>query len=160
MYAKINTKSIIADELRAFILNATKEWWLEYYGFKTLVVPNAIVHKDSVMSTVYSLHPFTAGILKLDPHEVYDWHVDGRRGVTINMLLEGFDSQCLFRDEDTKEEFKLPYEPDTYFLFDTQKTHKVSNGADTRYVFSLEFFEALDKLNYDKLHKELEKLCC
>lgn len=159
MYYKINKKSVICDELLNFVIDETKDWWIEYFGFKTKVVPNEIIFKDKTLKSIFEMYPFTGGILKLDPYEIYDWHKDSRRGVTINMLLKGFESKCFFRDDISKEEFLLNYEPNTYFLFNTQKTHKVCNGSDVRYVFSIEFFETLETLNYENLYKKLRLLC-
>lgn len=143
-----------------FAKNGYEDWWIEYYGFKTKVVPNSLVLKDPFLKMLFDMRPFTAGILKLNPHEVYDWHVDAKRGVTVNMLLDGFDSQCLFKDTAVCKEILMPYKQGTYFLFDTQKYHKVCNGNSTRYLFSVEFNETLHTLTYDKLYDELRVLCC
>jgi len=82
-------------------------------------------------------------VFKSMPNTCYGWHRDGIRNVSMNMLLEGRDSQCVFGDikavRDVKNIKMLTYEPNRYFLMDVSKFHTVFNFNNTRYMLSIGF---------------------
>jgi hypothetical protein len=93
-------------------------------------------------------------IMKTEKNSMYDWHVDPDRKVSINMLLTNDHfSECIFYDEG--EIFVLNYQPNKFYLFNSQILHKVKNNvADeqfgkTRYLFTVHFVDEKDKLDYD-----------
>ena len=133
-------KSAISTELLEFAKNS--DGWFKYYNFDTLVVPESILEKEPFFKT---LPPFKAGILRLDPHTCYDWHVDDDRGWTINMLLTAGKSYCLFgaRNGVAFPFIELEYEPGVYYAFNTQVPHTVLNFDSTRYLLSIQFNEKL-----------------
>jgi hypothetical protein len=146
--------STIATSLLSCAKEAPSAEWVDYHGFKTLPLKKEQFLCDPLLKQVHDLHAFNAGVLKLPPNYVYDWHVDENRGVTINMLLTPeVHSHCLFRFHDFV--FDLPYAKDTYYLFDNQVQHMVLNFEKHRYLFSVEFDEDKTKLSYQKLAKEL-----
>ena len=157
-YFQTPNKSIIAKELLEYALCATN--WQDYYNFKAIQVHPDILLKDPFLINLYRLHPFVAGIVKLNPNVCYDWHIDTRRGVGINMLLnfEGT-SHCLFaKGEGAQFGFEeLVYAPNRYFLFNTQISHTVINFAEPRYLFTLEFAEDKDQLSFGTLYQLIKK---
>ena len=156
-YSQIPIKSVIAKELLEYAL--TTEKWQDYYNFQATQVPNEILTKDPFLLRLCRIHPFMAGIVKLDPHVCYDWHIDTRRGVGVNMLLnfEGV-SHCLFaKGEGTQFGFEeLVYTPNRYYLFNTQTSHTVINFNEPRYLFTLEFAEDKDQLSFDTLYTQMK----
>jgi hypothetical protein len=135
-YAALVPESSIFDELLAFATDeSTSAGWIEYYGFKTKVLPQSLILKDPVLVALNAAYPFSAGILKLDPAEVYEWHVDERRKAALNMLLSGRGT-CLFCPESPQE---LVYPVRRFTAFNTQVPHKVVNGSTERILFSVEF---------------------
>jgi hypothetical protein len=156
-YAQIPNKSVIAKELLGFALCAQN--WQDYYNFQATQVPNEILTKDPFLLRLCHIHPFMAGIVKLDPHVCYDWHIDTRRGVGVNMLLnfEGV-SHCLFaKGEGTQFKVEeLVYAPNRYYLFNTQTSHTVINFNEPRYLFTLEFAEDKDQLSFDTLYTQMK----
>lgn len=130
--------SSISNQVLEYAENATG--WFEYHLFDTLLIPKHILNGEELFQ---GLPSFRAGVLKMDPYTCYDWHVDGKRLGTINMLLKGGWSQCLFR-KSKGHYFKieeLPYKLDTYYLFNTQVPHTVINYQHERLLFSIEFEE-------------------
>ena len=155
-YAELLPKCQITADLLAVAHG--KDSWMDYYNFKAKIVPPEIVARDTFMLELAQIHPFVMGVLKMEPDTVYNWHMDSRRGCTINLLLTYEDiSHCLFSTEPDQVQCKtqeLYYRPKTYYLFNTQRHHMVINGGEDRYLASLEFAEGAD-LTFDQLKKEL-----
>ena len=157
-YYKIPSGSLISEELLEFAKNAQN--WQDYYNFKTIQVHPDILLKDPFLVNLYRLHQFTAGIVKLNPNVCYNWHIDTDRGVGVNMLLTPkVRSHCLFaKGEGVQFGFEeLAYDPDSYYLFNTQTQHMVLNFAEKRYLFTLEFAENKDQLSFDDLYQQIKK---
>jgi hypothetical protein len=156
-YLEIPIKSVIAKELLAFA--TSNQNWQEYYNFKAVQAPGELLAKDSFLVSLYERHPFIGGIVQLDPHVCYDWHIDTRRGVGVNMLLNPeIKSHCLFTNvEGVQFPFEeLPYKPDTYYLFNTQSKHMVINFDQPRYLFTIEFSADKDQLSFDTLVQQIK----
>lgn len=95
-----------------------------------------------------------AGFIKMDPFECYKWHVDFSRGPAINMHMNPLEelSLCLFETKElNKERIKylpLNYQPETFYLFNTQINHSIITFSRTRYLFTLQFKKNKDELSY------------
>lgn len=88
------------------------------------------------------------------PNTCYNWHIDTERSVGINMLLSDVNSKCLFSENPNSvvSEFEeLVYEPNTYYIFNTQKPHSVLNFEGDRYLFSVEFLGASKSIGFQNL---------
>ena len=156
-FYEIPTKSTICDHLLAFAMGAGT--WEKYHGFDAVQVPFDLVFSDPVLHTLGMQHRLAVGILRLDPYTTYDWHVDGKRGVCVNMLLNDVKSHCLFeveKDEATRSFLELKYAPKTYYVFNNQVPHMVTNFAQSRYLMSVEFVEGKDELTFDQLLEEVK----
>ena len=154
----IRAKPIITSELLA--VAKQDGGWFPHYNFRARPVPHEVIDKDPFLRWLGDRHEFIAGVIKMDANEQYDWHVDTRRGVGINMLLEHDDSALLFSDEPmmlVKKIRPYKYEPNTYYLFNTQIPHCVINYSKPRYLFSVEFNKSKDELNYDDLWLDVTK---
>ena len=156
-YYEIGKKSTIARDLMDFAMQPSE--WAPYFNFNAKRVPPEIIFQDDFFRWLVKRYHFVAGILKLDPYVCYDWHIDDRRGVGINMLLTpSARSICAFTHNKDDMVFKieeLPYKPQTYYLFNTQVTHTVYNFETTRYLLSIEFAKNKEQLSYDELLKEV-----
>ena len=156
-YYQVPTKSVIAKDLLEFALN--NQSWQDYYNFKAVQVPTEIQAKDPFLVSLFQKHPFVAGIVQLSPYVCYDWHIDTRRGVGVNMLLTPeIKSHCLFTNaEGAQFSFEeLVYEPDTYYLFNTQVRHTVINFYEPRYLFTIEFAADKDNLSFEDLLAQMK----
>ena len=151
-YYEILTKSTIAKELLEFAKNPQS--WENYYNFKVVHAPVEILAKDPFLTELFRSHQFKAGVIQLNPYVCYDWHIDSRRGVGVNMLLNPeIKSNCLFaKNEGVQFEFEeLLYKRDTYYLFNTQVRHTVINFDKPRYLFTIEFLDDKNHLSFDDL---------
>ena len=156
-YYKIPSRSVISKELLEFA--ATAQNWQDYYNFKAIQVPVEMLSKDSFLVDLFRKHSFVAGIVQLSPYVCYDWHIDSRRGVGVNMLLTPeIKSHCLFTStEGAQFPFEeLVYEPDTYYLFNTQVRHTVINFYEPRYLFTIEFAKNKDQLSFENLLEQIK----
>lgn len=157
-YYEIGRKSTIKDQLFDFAITPSE--WIKYYNFDAKVVPQEILIEDDFFKWLFQRYSFIAGILRLDPYTCYDWHIDTRRGVGINMLLTpNTRSFCVFKFDLDQLVFnieELKYKPNTYYLFNTQVPHTVYNFETTRYLFSIEFAKDKDELSFNDLIKDIQ----
>jgi hypothetical protein len=80
-------------------------------------------------------------LFRLPPKICYSWHKDAKRQASINMLIKGFDSICVFGCETIERKFvnldKIEYKKDTYYLMNVKESHTVFNFDQERYVVSI-----------------------
>jgi hypothetical protein len=157
-YTPVLVESTIANELFRYALDSHN--WKQYYNFRAVPVPDEILWEDSFMGNLANKRAFHAGILRMEPGTCYNWHVDTDRKVGLNMLLsDDGDSRCLFLDGEPGVVFKtqeLSYQPDTYYVFNTQVPHMVLNTTRPRYLFSLEFLGQDRGLTFDELCEDIK----
>ena len=158
-YLELPDKSLIAADMIHVAGTLPPEAWVEYYNFMASPVPPHFLLLDPTLSKLSEKREFRGGILKMEPNSCYNWHTDTKRKVSINMLLGGFDSHCLFATDKvsinmgTKE---LKYRPRTYYVFDTQTPHMVINFDEPRYLFSIEFVGKDEDLTFSELCADFE----
>jgi hypothetical protein len=159
-YLSVTAKSSISKELLSLALNTPVDQWVPYYNFRAIFVPHELLGLDSFIVNLAKLRKFHTGVLCVEPNTCYNWHVDMSRKVGLNMLLsDDGRSRCLFLDGEPDVVFKtqeLKYEPDTYYVFNTQVPHIVLNTEEPRYMFSLEFLEEDRDLTFDELCKDIK----
>lgn len=156
-YAGLSQPSTLADTLLDSVAKSTPSDWTPYYGWSHLPIPLELLLTDPLLKQIYDKHSFGGGILVLPQSQLYDWHTDINRGVSINMLLTPeIHSHCVLRYGTFIMD--LPYKKDTYYLFNPQVEHMVMNFEKPRYMFSIEFHEDKTQLSYKQLHAELAHL--
>jgi hypothetical protein len=157
-YKPVLVGSTIANDLYRYALDSHS--WTQYYNFRAVPVPSEILWEDPFMGNLAEKRAFHAGILRMEPNTCYNWHVDTDRKVGLNMLLsDDGDSRCLFLDGEPGVVFKtqeLSYQPDTYYVFNTQVPHMVLNTTRLRYLFSLEFLGQDRGLTFDELCEDIK----
>lgn len=138
-------KSNIAVAILDYLDTKDDNEWQLYYNFHAIQIPQEIMQKDPVLASLMQSISFRAGVLRMDPYTCYNWHVDTKRLVGINMLLTGFtSSDCLFAPTAKASDVVFPfmhhnYDPNTYYIFNTQLPHTVLNYGGQRLLFSIEF---------------------
>lgn len=144
--------SIITPYFRNNLSTITSSFQ-QYFNWASFEVPQEIWKKETVLSELDKAFEIErAGVISIEKDSIYDWHKDDYRGVSVNMVLECDHGHTLFKTRPSKyqvEKIKeLKYEPNTFYLFNTQIDHCVINFNKTRYVFSCEFKKKKDELNY------------
>jgi hypothetical protein len=158
MYKPIGRSNIVKP-LMELVKQSLIDEWMTYYNFRALPVPVTILLKDPFFTKLAERHSFHAGILRMPGSTCYNWHTDTERKVSINMLLQDVQSDCLFMDGEPSITFrcrKVPYFPETYYAFNTQVPHMVINHVGDRYMFSVEFLGSSKDLTFDELCNQLE----
>lgn len=154
-YLPIELRSTIRQELLDYAKAADLREWMSYYSFAALPVPDAFIDEDPVLNALRrSDLSFRAGVLRVPPNTCYNWHVDTDRLVGVNMLLDHGTSHCLFMPGEfglTMPVHELIYQPDTYYVFNTQILHTVINLSGPRYMLSVEFTGKDKNLTYEAL---------
>ena len=152
----IPVESVIADKLLDFATTTNK--WQPYYNFHAAQVPFDLAYSDPILRSIGTKYPLAVGVIRLDPHTTYDWHTDTRRGVSINMLLNNAESNCLFsvsETEATHSFIELKYRLGSYYIFNNQVPHMVLNFNESRYLMSVEFEADKNELTFDRLLGEM-----
>tara|TARA_R110000824_G_C14888028_1_gene644128 strand:+ start:119 stop:655 length:537 start_codon:yes stop_codon:yes gene_type:complete len=148
-FEEVNHVSAIADDLITFFIQSRQEAIL-YHDFVAKVIPKEIFLKDSFLSNMYKKYPFNAALLIMEPGTIYNWHKDGRRKATINMVVKDTESICIFMDPSEEQSMvnhitELKYQPMSYYLFNTEHRHLVVNkDIKPRFLFSVEFDDKED----------------
>jgi len=139
---KLNSKSLIKEELLSLAKNSLVTEWMLLRGFNVMPVPMNILEADPLVVALSKRFTIKPGIFKMDPKNYYAFHVDASRHVAVNMMLEGPNSYTMFGEktasvEVTKVE-QLAYEDSSYYIFNTSKPHSVLNLSDnTRYLLTI-----------------------
>tara|TARA_B100000424_G_C22850396_1_gene453525 strand:+ start:252 stop:767 length:516 start_codon:yes stop_codon:yes gene_type:complete len=153
-YKLKNESTVLVDHCEK-LLN-THQFWAPYIGWDVILIDREIYMQEEALKIIDSKFPINrAAILKADPYQMYDWHKDEYRGVCINMsLTPEWPSHCLFgtdKNYTNKYFHELKYQPKSFYVFNNQVDHCVINFDQPRYMFSLEFVDHLDNLNYKQV---------
>ena len=136
----------------------------KHLEFAVSVIPRDVYLSEPLLKEVDTQHKILrCAIMRLDKYRCYNWHIDKERGAGINLLLTpNIKSLVYFGERDTGSRYnisfiEMKYEPNTFYLFNTQISHTVYNFDETRYVFTLEFEEDKDKLSFNQLKEGVLK---
>jgi hypothetical protein len=141
------------------IQDAEPTSWFDYFGFTSLQIDTATVLATSdILSELNSRIKIQyTGITKMKPAEHYRLHTDSVRGVSINMLIQHHQSQCMFVGDLQKGPYiELCYEPGVLYVFNSQIPHTVINLSENRYMFSIQFQEPRQVLKYADVVRHLK----
>lgn len=164
-YKKLKDKSTVISSRWKEIIN---QQWMDYYGFEITLLPPEIWREEKVLRKVDDEFKFEKiGLIRIPPRFNYDWHVDAKRGCSINMLLSHEKSYTFFSTP-SPSDYQIPqgrnghfveldYEPDTFYAFNSQKYHCLYNFEQPRYLFSCEFSQPKEDLSYERLCKWIEQ---
>lgn len=160
-YSAFNEKSTELQQYfdNEFIPNLYKYSPVQYFGWSGYPVPLSVVQKESVLSKVNSKFKIMfSGFVMMGPYRQYHWHTDVERGVTINMLMtHGHTSYSLFGQKDKENDAQnhiltVNYEPNTLYLFNTQKPHTIINFEKPRFLYTVKFAQDAKSLSYNDIY--------
>ena len=135
-------------------------WQKYHFGWDAVEVDKNWIKKDHALRSINKLHPIKQiGVLKTPPNSFYKFHKDEFRRSSVNMLITQEDAHCFFIEYRGDGYYfdcaELMYEPRTYYMFNTQAFHGVTNKSKPRYMFSL-YFE--NEIEYSDLQVKLASL--
>jgi len=138
--------------------------WYTLYYFQMLNLNKQDVFEACPMLAEVDKHtPIKGmGITLMSPGFYYKLHTDHGRGVCFNMLLNTNESITAYVTPPTAEHiqgetFRLKYNLNEMYLFNTQVPHTVFNFVENRYMFTVEFHENKELLTYRGLKKRLKQ---
>jgi hypothetical protein len=149
--------------------------WLENESVIIKELPSEYKLVDPFVKWLNEKHPFKMFLSYMLPNSLYDWHTDGVRGPVLNLLLSANDEESIshsvlvrnyealnkrsaYASQSLPKNFvELKYEPQTYFIFNSQITHSVWNFNKIRYLITTIFEEKKDKLTYAQLKQEIKE---
>jgi hypothetical protein len=144
VFLKFEQKSSLSALLLGYALKT--ENWSAPNGLIMTAVPDMMLNFDPFLNNLKQVFNGKAVILKMNPNSICRFHIDGIRLASINLLLDGFDSNFYFSTPGSTANLienvvEAKYEPDTYYLVNSKEKHSVINKSETRYLLSVEFTE-------------------
>lgn len=142
-FTELNIKSKISKRIFDKVDNINDPKWIHYLE-QTIYLLNIEDFRDDP-DIIDLINRFGSEkklcLFKLPPKICYSWHKDARRHASINMLIQGFDSVCIFGTESPEQKFinldKIEHKKDTYYLMNVKESHTVFNFDQERYVVSI-----------------------
>ena len=158
--------------------------WANYYEFDILKINTKKLEQEPILKKIHQKFPIKfMAITKINPDTCFVWHMDGKRGVAINMLIHANpNSKTLFgiggkyyseeeiNCDDIRTEsngtvdpksvvikfIELKYKPKKFYLFNTRILHSVLNFTENRYLFTIEFEQDKTELSYKDIFEWLK----
>lgn len=158
-YKQLNINSNITDNLKRKIENSTEDQWITSYE-QNLILLNIddFAPDPSISQLITDIGDVSRlAIYRFFGKECYNWHTDAIRDSSINMLITGFDSMCVFGNPVKYRRFnqleRLQHSHAQYYIMNVKKIHAVFNfGNETRHVLSI----GLPGINYEVACKYLQ----
>ena len=142
-FCKLNITSGAIDQIKNKIKNAKESDWIYYLEQDIFLLDvNDLVTDVKITKLINDIGDSKRiGIYRLNPNTCYSWHFDSGRMSSINMLIEGFDSMCIFGNLNPGRKYTdlsvIKHEHATYYLMNVRKFHTVYNFNNQRYILSL-----------------------
>lgn len=159
-YRQLNINSNITANIRKKIDETTEDQWhITLEQNLLLLTIDDFAEDPKIVQLIKDIgNTNRLAIYKFFGEECYNWHVDKIRPASLNMLISGFDSMCIFGQSAPYRRFsnvsRLQHEPNQYYLMNVHQLHTVYNfGKETRYVLSL----GLPDINYQSACEYLQK---
>lgn len=141
--ASITVSNEFINKVKNYINSATSEDWESVIEMTLLKLPLEFFETEPALIRI--IKEFKAeerlSVYKTSANTSYFWHRDKIRAACFNILLEGYDSMCLFAnspiDGMMSDLTKLPYEPNKVFLLNVSQLHTVLNFSQDRYLLSI-----------------------
>jgi hypothetical protein len=112
------------------------------FGLYSLPVPDEYLRY--LKNLLYVKVDF-AYVGKFEANSWFNWHCDGRRTASINVLLTASNEKqrCWMIEPNTFERYEVPYEPNIPLIFNTMNPHKIENDHPTlhRYLLTISFYD-------------------
>jgi hypothetical protein len=142
-FVKLNLTSNVCDSIITKIKNSLPDQWSIKLDQDILALNiNDFKDDPQIVQAIIDLEcTERLSVFRFHPNICYQWHYDKIRFGSINMLLTGFDSMCVFGSLTANNKFsnltRLIYEPNKYYLMNVKKFHTVFNFSEIRHVVSI-----------------------
>jgi hypothetical protein len=151
-YFSIPLKSSARDAMLRYAMSQsfTQSGHNGKHSFLQITIPEFFIKNDPILSMIQTKWNIGLGnfrIHKMEPNTYYVFHTDSGRGASINMMLSaGSDGVSYFKvgmeHSLLYNLVPLVYEPDTFYLFNSQVPHGAICGESDRYLLSISLGDA------------------
>lgn len=146
-YFSIPLKSSNRDAILNYAMaqNFTQSGHNGKHSFLQIMIPEFFIKNDPILSkiqTEWNIGLRNFRIHKMEPNTHYVFHTDSGRGASINMMLSADSDGVSYFKVGTEHSLlynlvPLVYEPDTFYLFNSQVPHGAICGESDRYLLSI-----------------------
>lgn len=152
-FYKLKNSVTSHNEILDYAVKRNPFYWVFIHSFYVTKVAPELYKNDPFISTLLERFRGEAVILKMPGKCMYNYHVDFSRSVSINILLNNFDSSHSFykvpmtqngkEDPNLDHIVEINYQPGDAYMLNVEKTHAVINTGGDRLVFALSFDKPL-----------------
>jgi hypothetical protein len=142
-FCKLNISSGAINQIKNKIQHAKESDWIDCLELSIFLLELSDLIADiKIVELIKNIGDTKRiGVYRSIPNSCYGWHTDSIRQASINMLIDGFDSMCIFGNIQPHKKFTelsvIKHEPATYYLMNVKKFHTVYNFNNQRYILSL-----------------------
>lgn len=143
-YRQLNVNSKITENLKKKIETITEDQWITTIEQQLILLTIEDFLPDVEITQLIKDIGNTErlAIYRFLGKECYNWHIDVMRESSINMLITGFDSMCIFgtptKYSRVNNIVRLQHDPKQYYIMNVKKMHTVYNfGNEIRHVLSI-----------------------
>lgn len=142
-FCKLNINSNASDHIKDKIYNTDSSNWKDFLEQSIFSLKLKDLKDDpKIVQLVKDIGDVNRiSIFRNNPNSCYGWHFDAIRSSAINMLIDGFDSMCVFGNPQPQSQYSdlsiIKHRPNTYYLLNVKKYHTVYNFNNQRYILSL-----------------------
>jgi hypothetical protein len=135
------------ESLNDVISKSLEDKWQKKYDFERLTLSTDLFKEEEILYDL--IKKFNCekrlSIFRWKENTAYNWHTDPMRNASVNLLLSGWDSLCLFGklnlenqdDQNIKNLEVLNYTTNECFVLNTTEHHSVINFNNPRYLMSI-----------------------
>lgn len=142
-FCELNITSNIVSHIKNKIQTSSQSDWYDFLDQSILNLELSDFNDDpQIIKIINDIGDANRlSVFRNEPNTCYSWHRDSIRNSAINILIDGFDSMCVFGELAPNKKFtntmKLSHLPATYYLMNVKKFHTVYNFNNQRYILSL-----------------------
>lgn len=140
---KIKVSPEFINKVRNYIKNSSEEDWKQVLQMTLLLLPKEMFESEPALMKIIKRFGSEKrlAVYKTVPNSSYHWHRDFSRLASLNILIEGYDSLCMFAKDPVNgmmHDLKtLVYEPSNVHLLNVSQLHTVINFDNVRYLLSI-----------------------
>ena len=139
----VSVSTDFIDSIKEYIAQSKESDWKIVLQMTLLLLPVELFKTSPELMKIIT--KFGAenrlAVYKTAPNTSYHWHKDISRFTCLNVLLDGYDSLCLFAQPPDQgmmyDMQKLDYQPNRVYLLNVTQLHSVINFSTERHLLSI-----------------------
>lgn len=139
----IDVSPAFVESVKDLVSKSKEEDWEKVLQMTLLLLPTELFETEPALMSIidkFGSHNRLA-VYKTSANTSYNWHRDISRFTCLNVLLDGYDSLCLFAQPPDQgmmyDMQKLDYQPNRVYLLNVTQLHSVINFSTERHLLSI-----------------------